>query len=406
MKQIINRAKIRADILSRKITRKVRAAVEANDFYVVEDICIDELHRHGESQLLSFKLSGRVYIGKHSLLLPHVDGTFNLCRFLNSRSWLHKRFYLVFACEPRECVGVYICDECQIADFELSKKAFPDPITIEKAKGIISLQLLSKLVNPKQNKPDNNNYAIHRHICTSKRYAYDSESIDDYYIYLSNGEEKVSFWYLDNNKATGVIDANGINCCSANKAFAQVHVNEIYYVAFVNGKAKYIFSADNWRISPEFSPVPKPLPNPAARTAFITEINPYIENGYIREVYGNSTVSVLNLADSYYAITDYRTDDQEPQHFVCVICDYHVVKELFNHPLDLPLIMTLPRKVRLDSSTFDQIKTLYQHTHEHGSDDRIDLQMEEDIRTNYSYDIFENKETPTISMDDWLGKWN
>ena len=57
MKQQIDRNRIRADILAKKPKRKIREAIENNAFSIVEDICIDDLHNHGDCRWLYFKLS-------------------------------------------------------------------------------------------------------------------------------------------------------------------------------------------------------------------------------------------------------------------------------------------------------------------------------------------------------------
>ena len=73
---------------------------------------------------------------------------------------------------------------------------------------------------------------------------------------------------------------------------------------------------------------------------------------------------------------------------------------------ELPLIMATIYKVRLQSRLYDQITTLSYHTQEVGPDDRIDLQMENDIKELYPGDIFEALPTQSFSKNDWLNGWN
>lgn len=406
MKQVIDRNRIKADLLAKKPSKKLKNAIENDDIYIVEDICIDDLHTYGNSQILHFKLSGKVTISKHNLLLPLTVKTFDVIRYLNSKFWQNKRMYLVFAKDVLGCVGVYVCDECKISDNELYKKAFPDSIVQNSQRGIISPQLLSTLTMPKQNKPDNNRYSVHRHICVRKHYSYDGESSStDYKIILENGDMQVTVRFSDSGKS-GFIEPTGANCSDGEKAFSQVHIYGFYYVGYVNDKPKYIFSADHWKLSTEFNLIPKPQPKPMARQEYLQELKPLMDRGIVREIYGNNTVSILNLGDSYYAITDYRKDAKEVNQFVSVLCDYNVVKMLFKHPKELPLIMETLRKFRLQSRLYDQITTLSYHTQEVGPDDRIDLQMEKDIKELYPGDIFEALPTPSFSKNDWLNGWN
>ena len=407
MKQLIDRNRIKADVLARKPSRKIRDAMENNAFYVVEDICVDDRHHHGDNRWLAFKLSGKILLSKHNLIVPSSRDMFGVDRILNSKSWLNKRMYLVFAGEKGQCVGVYFRDECYIPDVELHKKAFPDPINKNTTRGIISLQLLSTLtfLNKKSNMPDNNKYSVHRHICAGKRYSYDGESSStDYTITLCNGDEQVSMRFSDFGR-TGVIEPNGIDPCNGEVAFSQVFVNGFYYVAFVNDKPRYLFSADHWKLSTEFNLLPKPQPKAAERQAFLKEIKPMLDRGIIREVYGNDTVSVLNLANTFYGITDYRKDTKETSHFICVFGSHTMVKMLFNHPKELPLIMYAFRKVRFQSVLYNELTTLSYHTQEVGPDDRIDLQMENDIKELYPGDIFEALPAPNFSKNDWLNGW-
>lgn len=405
MKQQIDRNRIRADILAKKPGRKIREAIENNAFSIVEDICIDDLHNHGDSRWLYFKLSGKILVTKHNLLMPLTEKMFGVERYLSTKSWLNKKMYLVFAGDKNECVGVYVCDECFIPDVQLFKKAFPDNINKTAPRGIISLQLLSTLTIPKQNKPDGNKYSIHRHICTRKNYSYDGESSStDFTIYLTNGDENITFRFSDNGKS-GVIESSGVNCSNGDKAFLNVFVNSFYYVAFVNDKPRYLFSADQWKLSTEFNLLPKPQPKPVERQAYLQEIKPMIDRGVIREIYGNDTVSVLNLANTFYGITDYRRDSKETTQFVCAFGDYKLVKMLFNHPKELPLIMSAIRKVRFQSKFYDELITLSYHTQEVGPDDRIDLQMEEDIKNLFQEDIYASLEAPSFSKNDWMSRW-
>lgn len=406
MKQIIDRNRIKADLLAKKPTRKIRNAIENDAFYVVEDICVDDLHHHGNFRWLAFKLSGKIWFSKRNLMIPSPRDIFGVDRILNSKSWQNKRMYLVFVKDVADCVGVYVCDGCKIADNELYKKAFPDSIMQNMQRGIISLQLLSMLTIPRQNKPDNNRYSIHRHICVHKRYSYDGESSStNYQIVLTNGEMQVTFQFSDGGKLC-LIEPTGSLCDSGEKAFSQVYINAFYYVGFVNDKPKYLFSAEHWKLSTEFNFIPNPQPKPAARQEYLQEIKPLIDRGIAREIYGNDTVSILNLAHSYYAITDYRKDVKETTRFVCVLCDHSTVKMFFRHPKELPLIMATIRKVRLQSRLYDELATLFYHTQETGPDDRIDLQMENDIKEFYPGDVFETLQSPSFSKNDWLNRWN
>lgn len=408
MKQLIDRNRIKADILAKKPSRKIRDAIENNAFYIVEDICVDDRHHHGDNRWLTFKLSGKILLSKHNLMIPSSRDMFGVERILNSKSWLNKRMYLVFAGEKGQCVGVYFRDDCHIPDVELYKKAFHDPINKNITRGVISLQLLSTLtfLNKKNNKPDNNRYSVHRHICTGKRISYDGESSStDYTIYLSNGDEQITKRFSDLGK-TGVIEPNGIDPCNGEVAFSQVFVNGFYYVAFVNDKPRYLFSTDHWKLSTEFNLLPKPQPKAAERQEFLKEIKPMLDKGIIREVYGNDTVSVLNLANTFYGITDYRKDTKETSNFICAFGSHTMVKMLFNHPKELPLIMYAFRKVRFQSVFYNELTTLSYHTQEVGPDDRIDLQMEADIKELYTGDIFEALPTPSFSKNDWLNGWN
>lgn len=408
MKQVIDRNRIKADLLIKESKRKRKQGVENCDFYVVEDICIDDLHNHGEKGWLLFKLSGKVAISNNNLLAPSVSYQWEVEQYLNSKSWQNKRMYLIFLKNTNVFIGAYVCDECRIMDSELHKKALPDSIIQTTQRGIISLQLLSTLTIPKQNKLDNNRYSIHRHICVNKHYSftsYDGDSSTDYQVVLSNSEMNVTIRFSDYGN-TGIIGPNGVECKSGSEAFSQVYVNGFYYVGFVNDKPKYLFSAGHWKLSTEFNLIPKPQPKPMARQEYLQELKPLMDRGIVREIYGNDTVSILNLGDSYYAITDYRKDTKETNQFVSVLCDYNVVKMLFKHPKELPLIMETLRKFRLQSRLYDQITTLSYHTQEVGPDDRIDLQMEKDIKEFYQGDLFENLQSPSLSKNDWLNRWN
>ena len=174
MKQLIDRNRIKADLLAKNQKRKQKEAIEYDDFYVVEDICIDDLHHHGEKNWFLFKLSGRISISNNNLLVPSVSYQWEVEQYLNSKSCQNKRMYLVFLRNTNVFIGAYVCDECRIMDSELHKEALPDSIIQTTQRGIISLQLLSTLTIPKQNKLDNNRYSIHRHICVSKHYSFTS----------------------------------------------------------------------------------------------------------------------------------------------------------------------------------------------------------------------------------------
>ena len=67
--------------------------------------------------------------------------------------------------------------------------------------------------------------------------------------------------------------------------------------------------------------------------------------------------------------------------------------------------MSAIRKVRFQSKFYDELITLSYHTQEVGPDDRIDLQMEEDIKNLFQEDIYASLEAPSFSKNDWMSRW-
>lgn len=378
-KRILNRNLIQTELLTLDLPSATKQCIAQGGFYIVEDICVELLDSIGKYNSY-FKIGEYRCLNMYELFTTKWLYGKEKERFL-SKDYTNAKMYFVHESKKDSIVAVYTCEHNFIPDEALQKKASHSPLVSLNPRGVISVQFLSSIRKSLFKNPADDQYKIHCAICFKKEYEYDSDGPDIYKFYFKNGE--FNFTMMLNNER--VVDKNGKFMPHDRETYAKVRVNKCYYIVEVNNKLKYIFSADDWTLSPEFN-IFGPIPyKPEARQEFLQFLQPFVKKGLVKELYGNDAVSVLNFADYIYAITNYIEDDGT---FTLVFGDHNLVKTFFRTPKALPVIIYSNRKVPLANVLYEEMIVHSYNTKLNGPGRKIDLKMEEDIKKHFQGDIF------------------
>ncbi len=386
MKQRIDMRRIKADILSVKQSKKIIGCVTNNALFVVEDVCMYACENSIEfSSLGSFEM---VKILK--MLNLGLKESMKSEYYLSELKY-GKRLYFVyvsgtFFCSDRKLVAIYDEDLCYISDDVPCRRFEPEPVCKKDPRGTISTVLLNSLSKQNLRKAKDLNHKILTMICFEKEYFCDprSDGSPDYFACLFG--EGYSLKLDFNSSSHFFVEPTG-QLVKDQSAFVQTKLYEPYHVVISNQKLVLAFPAKNWKLSPELA-AEGPKPDPAGRQQYLEKLRPALEKGIVREIYGNDTVSVLNLADFCYAFTDYRCSPLCDGLFLLAAADHVIVKSLFAAPEILPFIMETSRIVKLGYDFFDRLSDTYDETRTDGPFRHIDPQMDADIRQYFKHDIF------------------
>ncbi len=128
--------------------------------------------------------------------------------------------------------------------------------------------------------------------------------------------------------------------------------------------------------------------NPQSKAEFMSAISNYIEADLVRIIYSDNNISILNLANDVYAVSDYNKNNA--QQFYCFLISKKLINDLIEDYNFLYYILkewgekeTYEQYYPFNESFYTALKKVKYNTDINGPSKLIDLALEKKIIKKY-----------------------
>ena len=144
------------------------------------------------------------------------------------------------------------------------------------------------------------------------------------------------------------------------------------------------FSRIAWRISKRIRGIKSSDDKKRTREEFLEETVRFFDNGMIRELYYNDAVSILNIADMTYAVTDYT---RLSSGYVGWIFDSATINYISSYDYAFYTVCsTMSRKAAInqllifDDCNYNKMCQYYEYRKQNGPSRDIDRKLEKELQ--------------------------
>lgn len=122
------------------------------------------------------------------------------------------------------------------------------------------------------------------------------------------------------------------------------------------------------------------------REEFLKDNKKFFDSGYVKEVYVNEYLSIMNICNSLYAVSEYSKSSYGNMYYAFMVTPNQVRKIITDNSYFFEWVLSLDKEMfkkitmAFDEKNFRLMKEIEEETRLNGPSEFVDLQMEEELR--------------------------